>query len=196
MDGLPAGCSPHRLSRPASYFSMHAVTAAASSRQPLSPAGALQPAPGQPFVVPVGAPPWAAAAFTQLAAMIAANTAATAANAAATAANTAAITANTANITANAAAIRMLMHRTSLDRAIALGWNRRANLPDDTLRPVPHPDTGAKPPPAFPMSVHDLRKLQSGPVNVLLHFYGMQPQGDLAERRHQLAEALGCGQSV
>ena len=48
----------------------------------------------------------------------------------------------------------------------------------------------ASPPLAFPATLNGLRI--SGPVNALLHFYGlpMQPQGSLDERRDALMYTL------
>ena len=88
-----------------------------------------------------------------------------------------------------------LTHRTSGDRAFSLQQNRLAMIESHSLAAVPHPDTGLLPPPLLqsPTSVIELRNLTAPLIDSLLGFYGIQIQGTVGERRHRLAQELGCG---
>jgi hypothetical protein len=73
-------------------------------------------------------------------------------------------------------------------------YNSKAFNLDHNIVRVPHPDTGALPPPVgFPGSIRDLRQMTAGQVNAVLQFYGLPVAGiELIEKRTQLALALGC----
>jgi hypothetical protein len=73
--------------------------------------------------------------------------------------------------------------------------NRFAELPGDTIVPLPVlPQPGVPEPPlpaCFPATRHQLMDLPSPDVNTLLEYYGQVTSGSLSKRRAQLVAFLG-----
>jgi hypothetical protein len=87
----------------------------------------------------------------------------------------------------------VLVNRTSAALATARRLNSYATQPTHQLTRVPHPDTGAAPPAAFPNTVDALKRYSAQNCAILMNFYGLgQVPDGLAAKRTAIGHHIGC----
>ncbi|KAL4436359.1 hypothetical protein ABPG77_009921 [Micractinium sp. CCAP 211/92] len=86
--------------------------------------------------------------------------------------------------------VTKVLHRTSLEHRLAVQHNGKSAMPDHSLQPVPHPDSGELPG-WFPGTNDELKGISKPRLTRLLRFYDLRTEGTTLEMHNRLVALIG-----